>query len=186
MAGGGSDDEATSFDLTALLDILSNIIFFLMASFGAAVVAMVPATVPTVSEDGENDVEEEGDKVTVTMELSANGSVVLRAANAQLLPEELKPYEASIKGKAVEKTIDEKKVKVATVDAQAINDHLWKIKNDFRKSKSLIVVPDKRVKYALLIEAMDAARERKMEVEGKEVFPELFPAVVVGGKAGAK
>lgn len=181
MAGGGGHDEATSFDLTALLDILSNIIFFLMASFGAAVVAMVPATVPTVS-DGDNDVADEGDKVTVTMELSANGKVDIRAANQLMLPDEMKPYEASFEGKLMEKSIDGKKVKVPTVDAQAINDHLWKIKNDFRKSKSLILVPEPKVKYALLVEAMDASRERRMKVDDKDVFPQLFPAVVVSGK----
>jgi hypothetical protein len=50
MAGGAADDEATAFDLTALMDVLSNIIFFLMASFGAAVVAGLPASVrsPTI------------------------------------------------------------------------------------------------------------------------------------------
>lgn len=171
MAGGGGNDEATSFDLTALLDILSNIIFFLMAGFGAAVVAMVPATVPSISEAGDNDTAKELDKVTVTMTLATDGAVKITAANQDMLPEELAPYARSIAGKN------------GAIDAQAINDHLWSIKEKFRKSTNMVLVPDGKVKYAMLIEAMDAARERPMEVEGEKVSPELFPAVVVSSKA---
>lgn len=171
MAGGGGDDEATSFDLTALLDILSNIIFFLMASFGAAVVAMVPASVPTISEEGENDTADEGDKVTVTMTLAKDGTVKISAANQEMLPAELEPYAKTISGAE------------GDVAAEALTEHLWTIKQDFRKSKDLVLVPDGDVTYELLVSAMDAARERPMVVEGKKVFPELFPAVVVSSRA---
>ena len=43
MAGGGCDG-VTAFDLTALMDILSNIIFFLMASFGAQTLELTSAS----------------------------------------------------------------------------------------------------------------------------------------------
>jgi len=170
MAGGG-DDEATAFDLTALMDILSNIIFFLMASFGAAVVAIVPASVPTISESGENDAATEEDKVTVTMKLAPDGSVDISAANNEMLPEELEPLSKRIAG------VD------GGVDAQAIDAHLWSIKDQYRESKNIIIVCDEEVTYAMLIEAMDASREHKMVVEGKKVFPSMFPAVVVSSMA---
>lgn len=166
-----SQDEATAFDLTALLDILSNIIFFLMASFGAAVVAMVPVSVPTVSEEGENDTAAELDKVTVTMTLAADGSVGITATNQEMLPEELAPFSKQIPGAE------------GGVDVAAVASHLWSIKDRFRKSQDLILVPEPKVTYALLISAMDAARERRMMVDGKAVFPKLFPAVVVSSKA---
>lgn len=168
---GGTDDEATSFDLTALLDILSNIIFFLMASFGAAVVAMVPTSVPTISESGENDTADEGDKVTVTMTLARDGSVSISAANQEMLPTELEPFAKKIPGKNGE------------VPVEAINAHLWSIKEQFRKSKDMVLVPDGDVTYEMLVIAMDAARERKMTVDDKSVFPSLFPAVVVSSRA---
>ena len=170
MAGGG-DDEATSFDLTALLDILSNIIFFLMASFGAAVVAVVPAAVPTVSDAGDNDTDTDPDKVTVTMTLSAKGAVQISAANNDMLPSELKPFERSIPGRD------------GGLDRQAVSDHLWSIKDKFRKSKNIVVVPDDEVTYELLVSALDASRERRMVVNGKAVYPSMFPAVVVSSRA---
>ena len=170
MAGGG-DEEATAFDLTALMDILSNIIFFLMASFGAAVVAIVPASVPTISEGGENDTATEEDKVTVTMKVEPDGKVAISAANNEMLPEELAPYDKTIPGKD------------GGLDAEAVTAHLWSIKDAFRASESIVIVCDEKVTYASLIEAMDASREREMEVDGKTVHPQMFPAVVVSSMA---
>lgn len=169
MTGGGGD-EATSFDLTALLDILSNIIFFLMASFGAAVVAIVPAGVPTISESGENDTDTDADKVTVTMTLAVDGAVRISAANNDLLPDELAPYEKAIASRD------------GSLDRKAVSDHLWSIKDKFRKSKNIIIVPDDDVSYELLVTAMDASRERRMVVNKRSVYPSMFPAVVVSSQ----
>ncbi len=166
MAGGGGD-AATDFDLTALMDVLSNIIFFLMASFGAAVVAVLPASVPTISDSGENDVATDMDKVTVTMTIASNGKVEISAANADMLPEELKPYAVVVPSK------DD------GLDTKKINDHLWSIKEKFRNSKNIILVPDDKVTYEMLVDAMDASRERHMVVDGQSVYPQMFPAVVV-------
>jgi biopolymer transport protein ExbD len=166
MAGGGGD-EATTPDLTALMDVLSNIIFFLMASFGAAVVAIVPASVPTISEAGDNDTATEETKVTLTVKLSANGDTSVSIANNQMLPDELTPYTKSFAGKD------------GKVDTKSLGEHLWSIKDKFRESKDAILVPDDEVTYGLLIDAMDAVRERHLVVDGKSVFPQMFPAVVV-------
>ncbi|MEL6189262.1 MAG: biopolymer transporter ExbD [Myxococcota bacterium] len=168
---GGFDDEATSFDLTALLDILSNIIFFLMASFGAAVVATIPTKVPTISEGNEDDIAKELDKVTVTMTLDRSGQVEISAANHELLPSDLEPLETVIPGQS------------GTIDAERIEAHLWSIKEKYRASQDLVLVPEPDVTYEMMIQVMDASREREMVVEGKKVFPSLFPAVVVSSKA---
>ncbi len=166
MAGGGGDD-ATTPDMTALMDVLSNIIFFLMASFGAAVVAIVPASVPTISDSGDNDTAVEETKVTLTMKVAANGDVGVTVANNQMLPAELTPYAKSFGGKD------------GRIDTKAISDHLWSIKDKFRESKDVIIVPDDDVTYGQLIDAMDVARERHEVVDGKSVYPQMFPAVVV-------
>lgn len=166
MAGGGGD-EATTPDLTALMDVLSNIIFFLMASFGAAVVAVLPATVPTISEAGENDTAREETKVTLTMQVKASGRVEVSIANNEMMPEELAPYARTFAAKE------------GGFDHKAVSDHLWSIKDKFRDSKDVIIVPADDVTYGMLIDAMDMARERHIVVKGKAVFPEMFPAVVV-------
>ena len=167
MAGGGGGDQATDFDLTALIDVLSNIIFFLMASFGAAVVAVLPTSVPTLSDSGENDTARDEEQVTVTMRLFQDGGVEISAANNDMLPEEFAPYEKKIPAKD------------GKMDLVAVNDHLWGIKNKFRKSKNIVIVPDDKVTYELLVDAMDVSRERHMVADGKSVYPQMFPAVVV-------
>ncbi len=169
MAGGGGGGEGgvEEFDLTALMDILSNIIFFLMASFGAAVVAVLPASVPTISEAGDNDTARDEDKVTVNMRLHSDGAVEISASNNDMLPEELAPLDKKIAGKAGKR------------EAVAVDGHLWAIKSKYEKSKNVVIVPDDEVTYELLVEAMDMSRERHMVVNGKSVYPEMFPAVVV-------
>ncbi len=164
---GGTDDEATSFDLTALMDVLSNIIFFLMASFGASVVAILPASIPTISESGQDDVAREEDKVTLNLQVKASGQIKVSVANNEMLPKELAPYAKTFKG--VE----------GKIAAKAVNDHLWSIKDKFRASDQVMIVPDDDVTYEMIIEAMDVSRERRIVVEGKSSYPEMFPKVVV-------
>jgi biopolymer transport protein ExbD len=167
MSGSGDGDEATAFDLTALMDVLSNLIFFLMASFGAAVVAGLPASVPTIAESGDNDTATEMDKVTATVQIKATGEVDVTVANNEMLPDELKPYARKIAPKD------------GGVDTQALTTHLFGVKEKFRKSKDIILVPADDVTYEMLVQVMDATREKRELVNGAWVFPELFPAVTV-------
>jgi len=65
-AGGGGEEEGgrsgssvfgeeatqpVTLNLTALMDILSNLLFFLLACFGATIVMAINATVPVASSD---------------------------------------------------------------------------------------------------------------------------------------
>ena len=168
---GGTSDEATDFDLTALMDVLSNIIFFLMASFGAAVVAMVPASVPTISEAGDNDTARDEDKVTATLRLKADGATTVTVANNDMHPDDLAAFKKSFSGNNGE------------LDRAGVNDHLWSIKAKFKKSSDIIIVPDDDVTYELLVDAMDTARNRHIVVNGESTYPRLFPKVVVSSLA---
>ncbi|MEM7675533.1 MAG: hypothetical protein AAF449_05970 [Myxococcota bacterium] len=107
------------------MDILSNIIFFLMASFGAAVVAMVPVSVPTISESGDSDKARDENKVTATLRIRADGSATITAANDEIRPDELAKFKQSFS--AME----------GGIDARSINDHLWSIKSQFQESSGV-------------------------------------------------
>jgi biopolymer transport protein ExbD len=165
MSSAGGND-ASGVDLTALMDILSNIIFFLMASFGAAVVAIIPASVPTISEQGDSDVAKERDKVTLTMNVKQTGEVVVSVANNDIELEELAKFSRTfmpVEGK---------------IDTKRLNEYLWTIKQKFPKSKEAVINPDDRVTYSMLIEAMDASRERYIKGDQRP-NPSMFPGVVV-------
>ena len=71
-AGLFGKDSGTVYEvylnLTPLMDVMSNLLFFLLASFGATMVAIMPTTVPTVS-SGEStpDPDKTEDAVNVTL-----------------------------------------------------------------------------------------------------------------------
>jgi biopolymer transport protein ExbD len=124
--------------------------------------------VPTISDAGDSDVARDPNKVTLTLQVKATGAVSCTVANNELAPDQLAPYAKELPALPGNK-----------LDARALNDHLWSIKEKFRASKDVIIVPEGDVTYEQLVELMDASRERKMIVNGKAVFPQMFPAVVV-------
>jgi biopolymer transport protein ExbD len=94
--GGGAAEEPSGFgkknvfgeeaaggvelNLTALMDILSNLLFFLLASFGATIVMAINTTVPTQSPD-KTDVADTKQSITLNvtvtkkqLEVSASGT----------------------------------------------------------------------------------------------------------------
>lgn len=164
---GLDQDDATSFDVTALLDILSNIIFFLMASFGATLVVVLPIQAPTVSDDKPEPNQSSEDRITVVMSLERSATVRIVAQGNTVKPELLKNFELTIPGVG------------GSINTEVLREHLWTIKQLFSKSKDIIVVPNSDVLYSTLVEAMDAARERIIEDQGKQIRQKLFPAVIV-------
>ncbi len=161
------DEDATAVDLTALLDVLSNIIFFLMVSFGATLVAVLPAKVPTVADEENPDSSQNLGLVSVVIKLSSDGGVDISAFSEDVDKGELHQFDKVILG-------DEGKI-----DAEALNAHLWGIKQRFESSNNLVLVPAPDVRYEMMVEVMDVARERSMERGGRQIYEQLFPAVIV-------
>src|SRR3954447_17841821 len=90
--GGMFGNQSTTYDvylnLTPLMDVMSNILFFLLAAFGASAVAVLSVTVPVdASSDPSTDPPE--DKVTVTMRADATG-ITLGCQDPVKTPDELK------------------------------------------------------------------------------------------------
>src|SRR5579863_5685937 len=71
-----------TLNLTALMDILSNLLFFLLACFGATIVMGINATVPVQSAD-KSDVADTKQTVTAGVGLSRAGFDVSLAGSAQ-------------------------------------------------------------------------------------------------------
>ena len=101
MAGGGAETEDDSghsgtnvfgeevvapvaLNLTALMDILSNLLFFLLAAFGTTIVMGINATVPVQSQDKSN-VADTSQSVTAGVSLAKDGFdvTIVGAAQAQ-------------------------------------------------------------------------------------------------------
>lgn len=171
-AGLFGDQSNVSYDvylnLTPLMDVMSNILFFLLAAFGASIVAIMPTTVPTVS-SGEpvqqDDVVEES--VNVTLRADATGLVV-KCESDTINPEELK----SLGGKIPKVGAD--------YDYKALTLQLKVIKEKYRASSNIVVVPDEDIRYETVVKLLDASRDTRL-VDDKASI--LFPNVVLSGIA---
>src|SRR6478735_8395429 len=91
FGGGLFGKDSQSYDvylnLTPLMDVMSNILFFLLAAFGASAVAILSVTVPVdASSDPSTDPPE--DKVTVTMRADATG-ITIACSDPVKTPDEL-------------------------------------------------------------------------------------------------
>jgi biopolymer transport protein ExbD len=152
-------------NLTPLMDVMSNILFFLLAAFGASIIAVLPTTVPLRSEDASSSLEAEEKKVTVTVHAGTEGLAV-RCESASLTPEQLAPYGVRLPMKGKD------------YDLAGLTEALRRIKTEFPASKTLIVAPDDTLRYEVVIAILDATRSVRMPL-GVKI--DLFPSAVLSG-----
>ena len=177
MSGGGTpgeggDDQPIDLNLTALMDILSNILFFLLASFGAAVISVVSASVPVSSID-ESDGAKTDDAVTMTVAINANGFRVTGSSET-LEPELLEGLKLTLPRTAKLP----KDAKLNELDFPKLTEALFRVKSKYPKSESVIIVPEPTILYDEVVQTMDACRE-KQEKDGMKVKKTLLMGKVV-------
>jgi biopolymer transport protein ExbD len=162
---GEAPAAPVSLNLTALMDILSNLLFFLLAAFGATIVMVINANVPVQSAE-ESSVADTKRAVTMNVSANQNGFQV-SALGTAFTQEELDGMGRIIplRGKAH--------------DFQTLTTHLKGIKQKFPKSDTVILTPEPGLRYEVLVKAMDAAREyESKEGVAMRTFA-LFPTIVV-------
>ncbi len=160
-----------SLNLTALMDILSNLLFFLLAAFGATVVMAINATVPVQSTD-KSDVAATRQTVTALVNVS-DAALDVTVTGTEQSQEELDHWRIRIPAGQ------------NGLDYTAFANHLVAIKQQYPRSDTLILSADPGTKYDTMIKAMDASRETKINVGGVDRLVPLFPTVVVSPKAAS-
>jgi biopolymer transport protein ExbD len=177
--GEGGDDEMgpLELNLTALMDILSNILFFLLASFGAAVISVVSASVPVAS-TGDSDVAKTTDEVNMTVNIKREGFHVT-AGSETIDPAELAGMKLDIP-RTNHKPKDSPKALLNELDFEKLTEQLHRVKTKYPKSETVILVPEPSIQYEEVVGAMDAARERvEKDARGGIHRQLLFGKVVV-------
>jgi biopolymer transport protein ExbD len=162
---GEAPPPPVQLNLTALMDILSNLLFFLLASFGATIVMAINATVPVQSAD-KSDVADTNQTVTVNVKISRAGYEVTPMGMVQT-EEQLAPLRRVIPNKGDQ------------LDYKTFTKQLLAIKQRFPKSDTVILTPEPGISYDGLIRTMDAARESEVELSVERKTIPLFPTVVV-------
>ncbi len=154
-----------ALNLTALMDILSNLLFFMLASFGASILMMINATVPVQSSE-KSDIASTKKAVTMLVRIKKDGFDVAATGEAQA-PEELAAMRAVITLKGTEH------------DFAKLTEHLLGAKQKYPESDTVIITPDDGIAYGTMIKTMDAAREKEVYVSGLPRAVKLFPTCVV-------
>lgn len=164
FGGEGSGEVNVDLNLTPLMDVMSNILFFLLAAFGAAILSYINVSYP-VQSDGEPS-PMKTDQVTVNLQITPT-EYKINASNDEVPAEKLAE---------LRKTIPHKDGKH---DFAALNRWLYEIKTKYPASETAIMVPDGTVVYDVMIRTMDAVREIKLEGKRFRLFPKMVVADLV-------
>ncbi len=182
MAGGGAEIEDDSghsgttvfgeesvapvaLNLTALMDILSNLLFFLLAAFGTTIVMGINATVPVQSQDKSN-VADTKQSVTAGVSVAKDGFDVSIVGTAQA-QEDLDRWRRKIPPRD------------GNPDYEALKALLLSIKQAYPRSDTMILTPEPGISYEIMVNTMDTARESEVLVGGIMRSVGLFPTVVI-------
>jgi hypothetical protein len=107
------------------------------------------------------------ESVNVTLRADAAG-LVIKCESETINPEELK----ALGGKLPKVDND--------YDYKALTQQLRVIKEKYRASSNIVVVPDENVRYEIIVKLLDAARDTRL-IDDKASI--LFPNVVLSGIA---
>jgi biopolymer transport protein ExbD len=171
-AGLFGKESGTSYEvylnLTPLMDVMSNLLFFLLASFGATMVAIIPNTVPTVS-SGEPTPNDDKPEESVNVTLRVDGSGITVKCESDTVPRDILN---TLSAKIAKKD--------GTYDYKGLTTALKAIKEKYRASSNVVVVPDDDLPYETVVKVLDAARDTRL-VDLRNAI--LFPNVVLSGIA---
>jgi biopolymer transport protein ExbD len=159
-------------NVTPMIDVLTTLLFFLLLSFGAVIIALINTTVPALGDDSSTSADTP-DKtiVTMTVLITDKGFTVSGQADGMTEQEMLKLGKSlPLKVEGGEKLYD----------YQGLNDFFLEVKRGHEKSDSVVLMPNPDIPYEVLVKTMDATREREIEENGKPKRIPLFPSAVVG------
>jgi len=163
--GSGDEAEEIFLNLTPMIDILTCLLFFLLLSFGAVIIALVNASVPVIS-DGDPDPNFSQAKITMGLQVKDSG-FLLTASHDKMPEEELAKMKRTFP-----------KVKGA-YDYKGLHEYLWGLKRRFPKSSSIIITPDRAIPYEVVIGAMDASRDQAGGTPRRPIRIPMFPEAVI-------
>lgn len=155
--------EEKEVDLAALVDILSNMLFFLLATVSFLQLKTLNAAVPALSVGADVSTK----AVNVTVEIKSTG-YVLKVDGESADP---------AVGKSVARARD-----IARVDGQLVpkelTKELWEVKKLTPETKNIMIFPEQGILFEEIVKTMDASREMVSIVDPNKKVP-LFSRPVL-------
>lgn len=161
----GDEPEEIFLNITPMINVLVCLLFFLLASFGAVIIALINASVPVIS-DTPADPNASQAKLTMGVNIDEKGFLVT-ASHDKLSESELNRLKRTFG-----------KVK-GDYDYGGMHEHLWTVKRKYPRSASIIITPAPQIPYDVVIKVMDASRFRPGGTARRPVRIPMFPEAVI-------
>lgn len=160
--------EEREVDLAALVDVLSNMLFFLLATVTFLQLKTLNAAVPVAS-SGEVST---GKSVDVRLQIKTEG------------------FSLEASGEAADKTVGAMSVKKdiprksdGSLDTKTLTAELWDIKKKAPETKNIMIFPQPGTQFEEIVKTMDASREMASILDTKKKVP-LFTRPVLSELEG--
>lgn len=164
------EQEAGELNIVPYLDILVNLIMFLLVTQATLVsLGLIDVTAPSysVAGPGQQKEQEEGKSLRLTIGISQDGFYV--AAKGGVLPGEVETTGEITADGVTKQAPTVPKRADGSFDFAGLTVKLRTIKTAFPKAESIFVAADDNIPYEILVKTLDASRE---DARGP-----LFPAV---------
>lgn len=167
----------TELDLVPIMNMVTILIPFLLLSAQFVSLAVIDSTLPAIGKPTETTQQEEEEKLNLSIAITGTGFSILGASGVLGNPEG--------EGATIP-CLRDGCPGADAYDVKRLTEMLGQIKDEFPKEENVIIIPEGRVPYEVLVATMDASREdpdTKVRVEGREgdVPKPLFPYVVIAG-----
>jgi len=155
--------EEKEVDLAALVDVLSNMLFFLLATVTFLQLKTLNAAVPALSTGPVST----GKAVDVSVEIHPTGFALKASGD---------PADKSQGSLQVQ--LDIPRTGDGKLDTKALTAALWDIKKKAPETKNIMIFPEQGTQFEEIVQTMDASREMKSILDSKKKVP-LFTRPVL-------
>lgn len=160
----------TELNLSALIDIFSNMLFFLMTTVTFLTLKTLNAAVPALSTSSDVDTNK---GVNVSIEITADGYTVQASGQpADVSQDELKVKEEIPRSTSLLEGGGPK------LDTKKLTEELWEIKKRAPEVKNIMIFPAPDIPFDEVVITMDASREMPSIIDPRKRVP-LFTRPVL-------
>lgn len=186
MAGKGRrTTEEAPLDLVPIMNLVTILIPFLLMSAQFVTLAVIDSTLPAIGPPQEVQEEPDEPPLMLSVAVTDNGFTIL-GDNGVVTGEAEEGEGAEAAEGDPEPTIpcnERPCTSAESYDYEELTRMLGLIKDEYPDDQNVILVPEARIQYEVVVRTMDATREDKKTKGEDDSYRELFPFVVIAGGA---
>ncbi len=187
MAGKGRrTTEETPLDLVPIMNLVTILIPFLLMSAQFVTLAVIDSTLPAIGPPQEVQEEPDEPPLMLSVAVTDQGFTILGDNGVVTGESEEEGAEGEEAEGEPEPTIpcaERPCTSAESYDFEELTRMLSLIKDEYPDDQNVILVPEGRIQYEVIVRTMDSTREDKSQKGEDDSSRELFPFVVIAGGA---